>query len=233
MFQTRSILEEAARRLNVRGNLQAEQMLLTFWHDLFRTGHIAWGYNLDNAEPPFCHLTDHGRKALSHLSRDPMNRDGYLDYVHSLVALGDIPLSYITEALQTYAADCYKATAVLVGGAAESVALELRETLVARMEALGHTVPKNLRDWRIARVLSAIREAIEAKKQTMPKSLYEAFDSNWPAFTYQIRTTRNEVGHPNSVEPVTAETVHAALLIFPELAKLTSNLREWIDAHYA
>ncbi|MDQ5853872.1 MAG: hypothetical protein M3380_17765 [Chloroflexota bacterium] len=152
MFQTGPILDEAAQRLNVRRNHEAEQMLLTFWHDLFRTGHIAWGYDLDNAGPPFCHLTERGRKALIHLSRDPMNPDGYLAYLKSQVELSDIPRSYIMEALQTYSADCYKATAVMVGGAAESIALELRDTLVDRMTPLGHVVPKPLKDWRIKTV---------------------------------------------------------------------------------
>ena len=34
-------------------NLEREQVLLTLWHDLFRTGYLAWGHNLQNADPPF------------------------------------------------------------------------------------------------------------------------------------------------------------------------------------
>jgi hypothetical protein len=54
----------------------------------------------------------------------------------------------------------------------------------------------------------------------------------WPAFTQQIRTARNEAGHPTSVDPITPETVHALLLIFPELAKLGSELKSWVSQHY-
>lgn len=66
----------------------------------------------------------------------------------------------------------------------------------------------------------------------MPRPLAEMFNAYWAAFTQQIRTSRNDAGHPNSIAPVSHEIVHASLLIFPELAKLASELRTWIGAHY-
>ena len=47
----------------------------------------------------------------------------------------------MSEALTTYDANCIKATAVMVGAAAESLVLEVRDTLV---ESLGGDVPQNL-----------------------------------------------------------------------------------------
>ena len=67
----------------------------------------------------------------------------------------------------------------------------------------------------------------------MPYSLSESFSSNWSALTSQIRTIRNDTGHPNSVDPITPETVHAALLIFPLLIELASDLTAWINTSYA
>jgi hypothetical protein len=58
--------------------------------------------------------------------------------------------------------------------------------------------------------------------------LREEFEAYWPAFTQQIRATRNEAGHPTSVDPVTADAVHASLLIFPELARLAKRLELWV-----
>ena len=63
-FQQRPILIESAKRLGIKGDLDLEQALLTVWHDLFRTGHLSWGHNLDNPGPPFCHLTTKGREEL-------------------------------------------------------------------------------------------------------------------------------------------------------------------------
>ena len=67
----------------------------------------------------------------------------------------------------------------------------------------------------------------------MPRPLSEAFESYWPAFLQQIRVSRNAAGHPTSVEPVEESTVHASLLIFPELLKLSTELEDWISKHYA
>lgn len=36
-------------------------------------------------------------------------------------------------------------------------------------------------------------------------------------------------GHPTSIEPVTPDTVHASLLVFPELAALATSLRDWVS----
>lgn len=231
-FQTGAILNKAAQRLKIRNNLANEQALLTLYYDLFRSGQLSWGYNLPNTDPPFCHLTDQGRQTLQHLSRDPSNPDGYLAHLRTQYSLNPIAESYVHEALNTYASNCFKATAVMIGAAAESTILELRDALITRMTSLGKTPPKSLRDWRVKRVIDSLKKELELQKGNMPVPLYEAFEAYWPAFTQQIRTARNEAGHPTSVDPVTPETVHASLLIFPELAKLGSELKTWVSQHY-
>lgn len=112
-FQSGVVLREAQRRLGISRDVNLEQALLTLWHDLFRTGYLAWGYNLDNPNPPFCHLTDQGRRTLQHLSRDPANPDGYLHHLTQSARLNPISNSYLKEALVTFNADCYKAAAVM------------------------------------------------------------------------------------------------------------------------
>jgi hypothetical protein len=227
-FQSTSTLNEVARKLGFLGDLEKEQLLLTLWHDLFRLGHVAWGYNVANADPPFCHLTEMGRKALQQFSRDPMNPDGYISHLRSKAYLSAIPQSYIEEALRTYNSGCHRATAVMVGCASEAISLELRDAMVDKMTKLGRSIPKDLQDWRIKKVLGALNSEIEKQSSSMPTSLKESFESYWPAFTQQIRAARNDAGHPSSIDPVTTETVHASLLIFPELADLSARLNQWI-----
>jgi hypothetical protein len=231
-LQSGSVLQEASRRL-ARPDLPTEQALLTVFYDLFRVGYLSWGYNLANSDPPFFHLTEVGRQALALLSRDPANPDGYLAHLRTLAAIGPVTDSYIAEALNTFNAACFKATAVMVGAAAESLVLAVRDTLVERLQALGHAPPPGLQDWRIKRVLATLETTIAAKKALLPPPLFERFEANWPAVTHQIRTARNEAGHPISVEPVTAEEVHASLLIFPELASLAKQLQAWISTSYS
>jgi hypothetical protein len=225
-MQAGPILDEAQKRLSKQGSWDGE-VLMTLWNDLFRQGLVGWGFNVSNPAPPWVHLSKRGRTALANLSRDPSNPDGYRANLAARTQLSPISSAYVAEALETYNASCYKAAAVMVGGAAESLALELRDLVVGRVSALGRPVPTDLNDWRIAVVLRSIERELDQHLKQMPRALRESYDSYWSAFTQQIRAVRNEAGHPSSVDPVTADAVHAALLVFPELAVLTKQLGEW------
>jgi len=166
------------------------------------------------------------------MSRDPANPDGYMAHIRGETVLNAVAASYISEALQTYNSNCFKATAVMVGCAAESMTLELRDALVAGMTPLGKAVPRKLGDWRIRTVMGALKSELDSEKATMDIALREMYESYWPAFTQQIRAVRNDAGHPVSVSPVNDRSVHAALLTFPELAALTDKLRNWIQVTY-
>lgn len=120
----------------------------------------------------------------------------------------------------------------MVGAASESIIIELRDELVSRIASLGRTVSKELEYWMIKKVLDAFKKDIDSHKSSMPSGLKDAFDAYWPAFVQQIRINRNDAGHPSSIEPVTPESVHASLLVFPELVRLAAELRAWIQSSY-
>lgn len=228
-----SVLNAAARKLGVSQNSDREQAILTQWSDLFRTGLLAWGLNLSNPNPPFFHLTERGRHALEHITRDPSNPAGYLRHLSSMGQIDQIALSYLTEGLDCYVAGLFKAAAVMVGGAAERVVLELRDATVQKLTALGRTVPTQLNDWKIKVVTDSLRTFLDSHKAQFGRELRDAYDASWSALAQQIRATRNDVGHPASIQPVTPDTVHAALLVFPELARLASGLKTWVTSDLA
>lgn len=232
ILQAAAVVQLALRRVQGR-DAETQQILLTAFYDLFRSGYLSWGFDFANPGPPFFHITSLGRQALALRSRDPANPDGYLSYLRCRAHIGPVATSYIHEALHTFNAACFKATAVMVGAAAESLVLGIRDTLVARLEASGHRIPPALIDWRVKRVFAALEVWVSNQKSVLPASLFERFEANWPAFTHQIRTARNEAGHPISVEPVTAEEVHGSLLIFPELATLANQVEAWIGTSYS
>lgn len=227
-FQSGPVMKETAKRLGIR-SLEEQQALLTVWGDLFRLGVLAWGYDLSNAEPPFMHLTEVGRRTLSNLSRDPYNPAGYLAAVIPLLSPSSVALSYLEEGVNTFQAGCIKATAVMVGAAAESLVLDVRDALVARLNAIGASVPARLTDWRVKTARDAIEVEVEARRAQLDRRLYERFSAYWVAVSDQMRLTRNDAGHPVSTDPVTHETVHAALLLFPEFAGLVRDLTPWIS----
>ena len=118
----------------------------------------------------------------------------------------------------------------MVGGSAESLILNLRDSTVLKLKSLGKPVPKPMEDWKIKTISDALVTFFDAQKGAFTRDLRDAFEAYWPAFALQIRTTRNEAGHPSSVDPVTPDTVHAALLVFPELARLTKGLQDWVNS---
>ena len=227
--QSRTVVNQTIRRLQAR-DLGDQQAILTCWHDLMRTGVLAWGYNGDNPDPPFAHLTEHGRRALENLARDPSNPDGYLAALRGVVAPGSVAGSYVAEAVATYNAGCFKASAVMVGAAAESLVLSLRHDLVTKLVALKKAAPKDLSDWRIKRVLDAMEGEFAGRVKAIPRGLDERFTTYWSAFTGHLRLARNDAGHPKSVDPVTLDVVHGSLLIFPELGKLIKELAAWVQS---
>jgi hypothetical protein len=121
-LQSNSVLREVHEQLRAaqpsglsREQLAArEQALLTAFHDLFRTGYLAWGYNLSNPDPPFFHVTEQGRRALRDISRDPANPEGHLAHLRAAAQLNPVAESYVQEGVACYAADLPKAAAVMV-----------------------------------------------------------------------------------------------------------------------
>jgi len=224
-LQAGSILDEAGRQL--RGKDQ--KRILTEWYDLFRTGYLSWGINLSNPDPPWFHLTERGQTALERLSRDPGNPAGYLRHLYSLAELNPVAKSYLEEGLECYVSAYYKSAAVMIGAASESTILYLKEEVISKTTLLGKTYPKDLNDWRIKKNIDALRSFFDGEKKGFESQLREEYEAYWDAFTQQIRATRNEAGHPSSIEPVTGDTVHASFLIFPELARLENKLREWVS----
>jgi hypothetical protein len=227
-LQLNTLFHELKNQLGGHIEVQTEQEILTQWHDLVRTGYFAWGLNLSNPNPPFFHFTDRGNKALERLSRDPGNPSGYLRHLASVAILNPIAHSYLVEGLFCFEAGLYKASAVMVGASSESLVLELRDVTSRKLTQLGVPEPKGLSDWRVKSLLDALYSFLDGKKSDFPRELREEFESYFLAFAQQIRSSRNDAGHPSSVDPVTEESVHASFLILPELARLSNTLSTWI-----
>jgi hypothetical protein len=232
MLQINDILPESAVRLGISRDNKKEQVLLTEWYDLFRTGYMAWGSNISNAQSPWCHVTIRGTQALENLNRDPSNPSGYLQHLDSKAKINDVSLSYLKEGLDCYVAGSFKAAAVMIGAASESAVLELRDITAAKIQAKGEKLPNGIDDWRIRTILTSLKTFFDSKKKHLDKSLKEGYEAYWAAYTQQIRAVRNEAGHPSSIEPITPDTVHASFLIFPELASLAQKLRNWVENDY-
>jgi hypothetical protein len=221
-LQRDSVLNAAAQKLPGVN----QQAILAQWYELFRTGLLAPSLNLRNPDPPFFHLTDTGRRALENATRDPSNPAGYLRHLALIAPLNNVAMSHLTEGLDCYVGGLFKAAAVMVGGAAESVILDLRDSTAQKLKTLNKPIPRPLEDWRIKTVTDGLRDFLDEQKAHFSRDLRDEFEAYWSAFALQIRAARNDAGHPASIAPVTPDKVHASLLIFTGLARLANNLAD-------
>lgn len=227
-LQAGTILREIESRLSTPITLELEQEALTEWYELFRTGYLAWGQNLNNPDPPFCHLTKRGKRALTQLSRDPSNPRGYFDYLRSKCKLNDISQAYLEEGIQCYVAGMFKASAVMIGAASERMILDIRDDVIKNLENRSLHIPKDLKSWKIKAISKELKIFFDKEKLNFNQILREKYESFWEPFIQQIRIARNEAGHPKSIEASSEDSVHASLLIFPELAKLADDLKSYL-----
>ena len=227
------VLREVKERASLKNDLAAEKQVLAEFYGLFDAGLLVWGKDLGDPTSPYFHISARGDLSLGRGSRDPGNPAKYKAYLASTARLSPIALSYLEEGVDCYNGGHFKAAAVLVGGASEAMIVELRDLIRESLKGLGQAEPKGFGDWQVKRVLDALQSFILARKSGLSKGVGERFEAYWPAFTQQIRSVRNDVGHPSSVAPVTPETVHASLLIFPELARLQNALGDWASRGFS
>jgi len=232
-YQYDSDISALARMLRKDNQTFDEHAILDVWHDLFRSGFIAVGHNIRNPKLPWYHVTEKGNRSLEKVTRDPANPLGYMNHLKKRYELTPIAESYIQEAVDCYADGRFKASAVLVGAASEDSLLNLRDLTVETLERLGQNAPNGLKGWRAKKVTDALTEIYAGYGTSMNMSLKESFDAYWSPFIHQIRISRNDAGHPKSIQPITEESVHASLLIFPDLISLITELGRWVKSEFS
>lgn len=241
-FSPTTIIEKAAARLaGDREDMQLKRALLDYWGGLMRGGQISFGTVDGNWDSGNFHLTKDGMAAVTQASRDPTNQAGYLAYLDTVVKLEDVARGYVEEALNTYRACCYKATAILIGAAVERVALSLRDELVQRLNARHVKLPKGLDAWQVKTALETVAKKIlpdlegevRKTKDEGLRKLYEEATARLLPIAAEFRRTRNDAGHPASLDPIHPADVHSNLLLFPAAAKVLLRLKDWVTTFYA
>jgi hypothetical protein len=252
-FNPDDVLSHTLQTIGTPADATIRAAILCYFNDLLRTGAVGLG-DVESIDPKFrvrsgpnllwphglCHVTPEGQEVLKQASRDPSNPPGYLAYLDQFTPLDPVTRSYVEEALNTYRACCYKATAVLIGAAVENLVLILRDELRRRLEARGLKPSKGLTAWQAKTALEAVAKQIlpdlagEAKKtgDDQLRQLSEEAAAMLQPAAAEFRKTRNDAGHPASLTPVNAHGVHASLLMFPSTAKLLQRLTRWVTDYY-
>jgi hypothetical protein len=148
-----------------------------------------------------------------------------LRYIDKHCQFNDIERSYLNEAVSTFNSGHHKSAAVMIGATAECLVLKLRNTILPQLSKPS----KPLTDWKAKTVFNALKSILDKHTSNMPTDLRDEYNAYWPALNEQLRRTRNDAGHPENISSFTFEDAHASLLMFPNIAKLTNHLVEFIQ----
>ncbi len=252
-FSPDDVIKQVVGQLNAASDEDLKRAVLCYFNDLLRAGVVGIG-DKDYVDPKRrvsagptaewphgkCYLTPDGKEVLTQASRDPINSPGYLAYLDQEATLDDVTRGYVEEALSTYRACCYKATAVLIGAAVEKLVLALCDELRMRLNAIGSKPTKGLDAWQVKTVLEAIAKQIlpdlsgDARKSgdESLRKLEEDSQARLLPVAAEFRKIRNDAGHPASLTPVNPSDVHCNLLLFPSTARLLQRLKQWVISYY-
>ncbi len=208
-----------------RLNAQDEEYVRDVFWDLFRLGYITLGMNNSNPDWPFFRLSYKGKIHLE--SESPWkfhDTTSFKGLVHNAVPdLNSTTLAYLEEAVSAFYANCYLASCVMLGVAAEAEFLRLID--IARNHSeFGERFSGAVNEKFIAGKIKKFQAAINQLKSQLGRDVFEGLDTQFSAIQAIIREARNESGHP-SAKIQTREAVYVYLQLFIPFAKKMDQIK--------
>jgi hypothetical protein len=199
--------------------------------ELVTTGVLVWGRDgAMQSAPPHLQVTEFGLQCLRDGRPSPYDPEGYLA---RLPPIDPIARAYLEEALTCLHRSCYRACAVMLGGASETVMIESIEAFRNALQAPRRraTFERDAGDQRpIGQRFACFRTQLATIRPTIPRPLRDELDVRLDGIFALVRQARNEAGHPN-IAGTTRETAYANLLLFPSYCQTACALITHLQRH--
>ena len=187
----------------------------------------------NNANLPFFHLTEYGKKVVKVRELQPHDPDGYLAFFKNEIPDLDDELEiYLAESLQAYRRDLLFSSAVCLGVASE-------KALILLMEGVANALVDQKKKNKFIQLSESIRtkkkfdetyNIILTNKKNMPWDIQENIESELEGVFHLIRGTRNDVGHPTG-KSLRRDEVFMNLRLFFPYCKKVYQLLEWLKTN--
>jgi len=178
-------------------------------------------------------LTERGREAAGDLTLNPDNVPAYLRRVVSdIPALTVIPRFYLDEALRAYSNECYTASTMMLGVAAEAAFYDMAASFAAWLNnSAGSALANVLAKPTTAYIQKFVefQKRLAANKGHLPAHLQQNLDLNINSVLELLRLARNDVGHPTGVQ-IDRHDAFQHLVIFPGLARRLYDLKAYFES---
>ena len=200
--------------------------------ELLAQGVIAPGFDTDNINLPWFHITEYGKTVLDSVPANPYFPPRYLSHLRAqLPTADDTVLAYLSEALDTFARGNQIPATVMVGIAAERVFLLLCDSLLTALadisekkkfqQVLDKRAMKPKLDW-VRHRFEAIRgPRFPDNAGVMVGTVYDL-----------LRLQRNDLGHPRETPPsISRSDAFVNLQVFPRYYVLAEQVRAYLASH--
>jgi hypothetical protein len=183
---------------------------------------------------PFLTITEHGRRVIEEARPTPYDPDGYLANLNTVAGgLHYTALRYVQEAVATFRARCYLASAVMLGAASERIFTELSESIgnsIADPAKQTSFRDKALKGKMRNRVNTVTGWCRNSRAQLVGEWAEEERVEVIDRLAHFIRSRRNDAGHPQDPPAVpTHEETYASLVVFPDYCKWLYELKSNLD----
>jgi hypothetical protein len=161
---------------------------------------LAWVATYErNPNAWYVSLTERGKAAAQGESVNPDDPSGYLKkLLRDAPETSEVVQLYLRESLNSFEQECYLASAVMLGVAAEACMLDTADVFVNWNGSPAEKLKEILENPRTFYVvkLEAFQKSLAAAKGSLPPELSDNLDLDVNAVIQLIRQTRNEAGHP-------------------------------------
>jgi len=207
-----------------------------FWEFLVK-GILVFGMDDMNPNWPWYKVTDYGMTITNNQSAQPYDPDGFLREFITINPNADkIVINYLEEAVHSFNAACFKASAVMLGCASEQLILNLHESFENAIK------DKTIRDRFIKSYgrtiytkFASLRNGLETMidNKQLPKDLQEAVKSDLVSCFELIRRQRNSAGHPELPSDIRRETIFLNLTVFSEYVRQLIRIATYFETNEA
>lgn len=189
------------------------------------------GSGAGSPELPSFQVTDWGKKCLAEGEFTPYDTGEYVERLTKKVPyVGPKVLLYLTESLNSFRGGSYLSSAVMLGVAAETVLLQLRDAVLAALDSKTKkdkfTADTNGRPAK--RIYDEVRKRLDPLIAQISRDLgKEDITAELAGIFDLIRKTRNEAGRPTG-RGIEREEAFALLQLFPSYCAVSYFVVDWL-----
>ena len=176
-------------------------------------------------------LTERGQRAANGEQFNPEDPTRYMErLLEAAPRTSDTTQQYLREALKSYEQECFLASSVMLGGAAEDTSLDVAASFVSWQGKPADNLKAILENPKQFYVykLQQFEKRLTAAKGSIPPDLSENIELNITTILQLIRLTRNDAGHPTG-RRVDQEDCYQNLVVYANAHRKLHRLKVYFD----